>query len=115
MNLTLTDKEIKRFFVLLDKLSDILINAGFEPQALILKNLKDLLSNGNVEQFVKIINGVDVFGGSGAVWEVYIIDKKLSQEFEAEMVNLINLMEMTNIMGKGIAPIRKIFIKNSKL
>lgn len=111
-NLNLTDKEIQNFLVILSNLSAILIESGNDGQARVTQRLSNLLNERNIKEFVEIINSVDMFGGAGAVWEVYIFDKPLSRNFATEMIKLINLMEETNILGRGIKPIRKTFIKD---
>jgi len=65
-------------------------------------------------QFVKLINGVDMWGGAGAVWEAYIENEEKQRKFEKEMLLLIELMKRTNIMGSGAKSIEKIFKKNIK-
>ena len=50
-----------------------------------------------------------MWGGSGAVWEIYIEDEIYYRKFQIEIINLINLMEDINILGKGIKLIRKLF------
>ena len=53
-----------------------------------------------------------MWGGSGAVWEVYIENKVEAKVFEKEIINLINLMEKSKILGRGKKPNKKIFINN---
>lgn len=62
-----------------------------------------------MNEFVKATNSLDMWGGSGAVWEVYIGAAEEAKTFESEMVKLIDLMEESNILGSGIKPIRRIF------
>ena len=52
-----------------------------------------------------------MWGGSGAVWEVYFEDKNLQRKFSFEMLQLINLMEKTKVLGSGIKPLKKLFEK----
>lgn len=57
-------------------------------QAQVVKSLIELLSKQKNEEFVKLVNGVDMWGGSGAVWEVHIEDRRNTREFEIEMIKL---------------------------
>lgn len=111
-NIELTQTAHEIFLVILTKLIQILSKSNLTAQAQVVKTLIDLLIQQKDDEFVKLLNGIDMWGGSGAVWEVHIEDKHSAREFEIEMVKLIDLMEKTNVLGKGIKPIRKIFKEN---
>lgn len=111
-NIEFTQKARETFLIILTKLIRILSKEDLIAQAQVIKTLVDLLSKRKDEQFVKLLNGIDMWGGSGAVWEVHIEDGRSAREFEIEMIKLIDLMEETNVLGKGIKPIRKIFREN---
>jgi hypothetical protein len=108
-------EERPNFLLVLTALMELLKSLENNAQSNFIYKLIDSLNQNNLSHFVKLINGVDMWGGAGAVWEVYIEDKKVATEFEKEMLNLINLMERTGIIGKGIKPIKKIFEDNLKL
>jgi len=107
-------EERSGFLLVLTVIKEILQHSANNAQSDFVYKLIDLLNQNNISLFVKLINGVDMWGGSGAVWEVYIEDKKTSTKFEKEMLSLINLMEKTKIIGKGIKPIKEIFEDNLK-
>lgn len=111
-NIEFTQTTRETFLVILTKLIQILSKANLTNQTQVVKDLIDLLSQRKEEEFVKLLNGVNMWGGSGAVWEVHIEDNDSAREFETEMVKLIDLMEKANVLGKGIKPIRKIFNGN---
>ncbi|HEX7906388.1 MAG TPA: hypothetical protein VF487_21085 [Chitinophagaceae bacterium] len=110
--LTLTYRE--SYLIILTNLVQILSNASLIAQAQVAQTLIGLLEQQKDEQFIKFLNGVDMWGGSGAVWEVNIEEVGKNREFEMEIIKLIDLMKETNILGKGIKPIRKIFEENVK-
>lgn len=112
---TLVLEERTNFIFVLTELMEILIISKNEPQSIVIKNLIEVYTKNNFSQFVKLINGVEMWGGSGAVWEVYIQDKLKATEFEVGMLALIELMEKTKIIGKGIKPIKKIFQNNLRV
>jgi hypothetical protein len=114
-NFVLVLEERHNFLLVLTALMELLKSSGNNSQSNFIYKLIDSLIQNNLNDFVKIINGVDMWGGAGAVWEVYIEDKKVATQFEKEMLSLINLMENTGIIGKGIKPIKKIFADNLKL
>lgn len=93
-------------------LAQLLKSSGNDAQSGFIHKLIELYNQNNIGHFVELLNGVDMWGGAGAVWEVYIEDVNKSKEFEKEMVRLINLMEKTKIIGSGIKSIKKIFENN---
>jgi hypothetical protein len=80
-------------------------------QANVVENLMQNLIAEDYQIFVNDINSVNMWGGSGAVWEVYFEDKNLQRKFSFEMLELINLMEKTTVLGSGIKPLKKLFEK----
>ena len=108
----ITQAARETYLIILNKLMQIIGRANLTAQIQVVQALKDLLSQQKDEEFVKQLNGKDMWGGSGAVWEVHIEDNHSAREFEREMIKLIDLMEKTNVLGKGMKPIRKIFRKN---
>lgn len=110
----LSDEDERNYLVILNKIYQILLNSN-PSQSQVIKKLIDLINQKNNIEFNKLINSVDMWGGSGAVWEVFIENKNDASDFEAQMILLINLMEKTNFLGTGIKPIRKLFEKNQNL
>ncbi len=108
----LVNRESEKFLFILNVILQLLNKYEYNAQAEFIQKLLDLLSQQNIILFSKLINGIDMWGGSGAVWEVYIEDKTDTMVFENEMLKLIDLMEQTKILGRGIKPIRKIFENN---
>jgi len=104
--------ERERYLSILNKIFHLLKVSNLPQQADVINRIINLIDNENINEFVDLINGVEFWGGAGAVWEVYIEDKKNAEKFEAEIINLIDLMQETNILGRGIKPIRKIFLNN---
>lgn len=111
-NTEFTQTACETFLVILINLMQILSKANLTAQTQVVKTLVNLLNQQKYDEFVKLLNGIDMWGGSGAVWEVYIEDNDSAREFETEMIKLIDLMEQTNVLGKWIKPIRKIFKEN---
>jgi hypothetical protein len=110
----ISEQERGIFMAVLVKLQRILDGEDLITQSQVLNSLIQLLKEKDDQQFKKLLNSIDMFGGSGAVWEVYIEDNGIAREFELEMIELINLMEQTNLLGRGVKPVRKIFIRNEE-
>jgi len=104
----------KQFISILMELSQILTNSGNNAQSEFIAELVDIISANNYTLFVQEINSVAMWGGAGAVWEVYIQDIDESDKFNKAMLRIILLMEEVNILGKGIKPLKKFFKSNNK-
>ena len=100
------------YISVLNRINQYLLMSDNIAQSKFIEKLINLLRNNHVDEFVKLINGVDMWGGAGAVWEVYIENKEKQREFEKEILSLIKLMKITDIMGSGIKTIEKIFKSN---
>lgn len=103
------------FKTVLDELRKQLFKEGYVVQSATLSNLLEYLAERNFAKFIKVINSVDMWGGAGAVWEVNFDNKADANKFEDNIIKLIDLMDRTNILGKGIKQIRTIFKKNLKM
>ncbi len=108
LTISLSDKE--EYEVLFSTIRDLLNNSGNEGQALVIENLMNLLSIEITDDFLKLINSVDMWGGSGAVWEVNIDDENKYKCFQQAIINLIDLMERTGVLKYlGIKSRRRLF------
>lgn len=113
VSLELSDKDEQNYLLILNEIFQKLTNTN-PAQAQVIKKLITLILRKNLTQFEKLMNSVEMWGGSGAVWEVFIEDENESRQFEKNMILLINLMEKTNISDRRIRHIRKIFEDNLK-
>ena len=105
-----TTIEIDDYLKLFENIKNILLKNNHQGQARAMLNLIELLQRNQIDLFIKNLNSVDIWGGSGAVWEVYIEDKPDYILFQTEIIKLINLMEKDNILGRGIKPIKRVFV-----
>lgn len=98
-----------RYLNTLKNIEIILRNEGLFSQANVIDNLTQNLIAEDYQIFINDINSVDMWGGSGAVWEVHFENKTLQRKFNIEMIELINLMKITKVLGSGIEPLKKLF------
>lgn len=110
----LLEEKLPKFLIALNKLMYLLSSSENVAQADFVFQLIKLINQKQINQFIKLINGVNMWGGAGAVWEVHIEDKTIMEDYEKVMLEVIQLMEETKIIGKGIKPIKKIFEQNLK-
>ena len=93
----------------LKKIEAILRKGELFGQENVVKNLMQNLITEDYQIFIDNINSVNMWGGSGAVWEVCFENQDLQRKFNFEILELINLMEKTKILGSGIKPLKKLF------
>lgn len=93
-------------------MENILSENGNEAQERFVGRLKMLLAHGEFEKFHHELNTLSMWGGAGAVWEVYIEDKVRNSKFEHAIVELINLMENSQRIGRNLKSIRRMFRTN---
>lgn len=101
-----------KYIRILSRIFEILNESSNKVQADYIGKILNILKQKDYNKFRFLVNSIDMWGGSGAVWEVYIENKAMAREFEAEIVRLIDLMERTKVLCRGIKPIRKLFRKN---
>jgi hypothetical protein len=89
-----------------DKLEQTLKEADLAAHAEVVRQIHLVLIGKDFQRFIRRMNSVDMWGGSGAVCEVYIKDPILERDYNLGMLRLINLMEKTKILGGGIKPLR---------
>jgi len=105
----ISEIDYQYFVKILTDLQNVLSKNQHYGQARVTLKLLDLLRSNDIEDFIKYINRVDMWGGSGAVWEIYIEDKTEYSEFKRLMAALIDSMEKTKILGNGIKPLLRFF------
>jgi len=103
----------EEYVSILNSINQYLVMSDNMAQSKFIERLLNLLKEKHVDEFIKLINGIDMWGGAGAVWEVYIENKEEQKKFEKQMLSLIELMKKTDIMGSGIKSIEKIFRNHS--
>lgn len=110
VNSQLFDDNQNKFIEVLTRMKNLL---GYEHagQMKVVENLINLLTTNDDGTFTRMINGIDMWGGSGAVWEVWFEDQAKNSEFKNNIVSLIDVMEAARILGSNISPIRTAFQK----
>lgn len=93
---------------ILTRISEICIRNNSSGQAAVLDNAVNNLKSLNIEDFIQVINSVDMWGGSGSVIDLLITDKEDAAIFESEFFQLTNLMKENDILGKQAKSRRKL-------
>ncbi len=81
-----------------------------EGQANFVESMLKTLINDQEDKVIKALKSVDMWGGSGAVWEVgYFKNKKEEIEFMCQIVNLIDLMKKSGLSIYNLKRLQKLF------
>jgi hypothetical protein len=102
-----SDKNITRLINLSDLICEILINneMGFYSDYLYLINLS--AEKKDETEFKNLIISRNLFGGSGALWEIYIENKDEYNRFNKLFCEYIDVITQMGIKNKRIMQIRK--------
>jgi hypothetical protein len=69
----------------------------------------------NLSDFLIKLNGIEMWGGSGAVWEVGVFDSKEEErEFQLLIVQLVEEMIACGIKNRGALSVLKLFKRLKK-
>ena len=112
MQLSLSEVQVEEYRDILTELIASLNKSNNGAHAKIVQNILDTLNEKDYVGVIRKLNSVEMWDGSGAVWEIYIEGIELREHFESAIIRLISLMERTKILGGGIKPIKRIFEKN---
>ena len=88
---------------------EVLKNNGYPHQAQAIENPLNYLIKDNTSKFVNSLNTVDIWGGSGSVWEVDLTPPEEEQMFMQLMVVLIDNLKTTGIEIPRAKRIEKLF------
>ena len=101
------------FEPILSNLIDILYQNSNFGQAEWVEEIKYLLLKNEIEGFKKKLISIDMWGSSGAVWEVGFTDENKEQErmFIMEIIKLLDLIKKSGIKSKGAQSRKKILKK----
>lgn len=89
----------------------ILSDNNHQGQARVIDNLLSLLLEENISEFIREIQSVNIWGGAGAVWEVWFESDNAQTAFATEMLGLIIILEQLKIATKSMRSIKKLFLK----
>jgi hypothetical protein len=100
------------FISAMERVSQILIENGFDAQAGAFTKPIGFLKSNDIENFLKSFNTVDIWGGSGAAWEVGGFSSwEKEREFLVAFRNMIELMEFNKINYGNAKRISKLFLR----
>lgn len=103
------------FIATLTRIVEILRDSGFTAQADAVRKPLECLVIDDVDHFVQSLMTVDIWGGSGAAWEVAPFpDRKTEIEFEECFIKLVELMTENGIKSSKARSISRFFKSDLK-
>jgi hypothetical protein len=100
------------FISAMERVSQILIENGFDAQAGAFTLPIEFLKANDIENFLKSFNTVDIWGGSGSAWEVGGFSSwEKEKKFLVAFRNMIEIMEVNKINYGNAKRISKLFLR----
>jgi hypothetical protein len=106
-------KSIENLNSVLVKLLNILNKLHYSDQAGFIIQLLDNLDLDDKKDFIKKINDVELWGGSGSIWELEIPDSFEARNFSQILIQLLNEMQNEGILSKRAESIQKLLAADS--
>jgi hypothetical protein len=106
-----SEKNITELTKQSDALGEILIQNGMPFRAEYLSLIIEAAKNNDEVEFKKLIISRDLFGGSGALWEIYIENQTEYYKFNKAFRNYIDLITLMGIKNGRVEQIQKIMPK----
>jgi hypothetical protein len=104
-----SDEKVALLSKLTDQLGDILIKSGFGFYVDHLSQLRIAAENEDKVKFERLAFCPELFGGSGALWEIWIEDNELRRAFEKEFCRLVDHLKDLGIKNERIDHVRSTF------
>ena len=106
-----SDENVAALTKLSDQLGDTLIKSGFGFGADHLSQITLAADRHDNEEFKKLVISRELFGGSGAIWEIWIEDKQLQNQFNRQFCDYIDLLKKMGIRNGRVNQVRSYFKK----
>jgi hypothetical protein len=91
----------------------LLRDNGFNSQANAIRKPLQYLYNDDKKNFIKYLLKVEIWGGSGAAWEVYgFKSREVEREFESCFIKLEELMKANGIKSRKAESVAGFFKKD---
>ncbi len=107
--LDFSDEKLVRLSCSIDSLRQTLISAGFNCYAEQLLKIKYASERKDSQSFREHLNCRVLFGGFGAMWEIWISDKVLMSRFERHFREFLDNIEGIGFRNNKIEQIKRVF------
>lgn len=106
-----SDDNVKALTKLSDQLGDILIKSGYGFGVDYLSQIRLSADKHDNERFKTLVISRELFGGSGAIWEIWIEDIELRKQFNIIFCDYIDLLKKMGVKNGRINQVRNYFDK----
>ena len=103
------DENIEELSKLTIELGDTLIRANLGIYVDYLSCIRLAAEQHDIETFKKKVISRELFGGAGALWEIWIEDKQLRRTFNEQFCEYVDLLKKMGIRNERINQVRKSF------
>lgn len=103
------DENIEKLAKLTIELGETLIRANLGFYVDYLSCIRLAAEQHDIETFKKKVISRELFGGSGALWEIWIEDNQLRQTFNKQFCEYVDLLKKMGIRNGRINHLRKSF------
>ena len=93
----------------------LLLDSSNYAQAGYMKRVLESVVIEDKALFVKLSKTVEIWGGSGAVWEVFIQNREREKVFQETMIKFADLLKDNGVSNYGIRSIKSLFEKQLQI
>lgn len=97
-----SDDKVDELRETINELREILMKAGFNSYIYSLIKVLSAAEQSDSHKYKSSVETNDLFGGAGALWEIYIPDKKLMKNYHNVFYNFILQLEKIGVKNKRI-------------
>jgi hypothetical protein len=102
----LNAQNIKSFDIIINSLIEVLNQSGYNNRINYLEDILESVHEMDLDKYKKFVVNSSLFGGAGALWEIWIEDSILQARFNKLFIDLINEIERTGIYEPRINQIK---------
>jgi hypothetical protein len=106
-----SDENVEALTNLSDQLVDTLVKSGYGYGVDFLSQIRITANKHDNETFRKLVVSRELFGGSGAIWEIWIDDKELRRQFNKQFCQYVDLLKKMGIRNGRVNQVRNYFDK----
>ncbi len=107
--LDFSEEKLDKLSSSIESLRQTLISAGFNCYAEQLQKIRQASERKDSQSFREQLNCRVLFGGFGAMWEIWISDKILMARFERHFRDFLDALERIGVRNSKIEQIKRVF------
>jgi hypothetical protein len=82
------------------EIRDVVASTSYFEHARFLTNLIDVFESNDSALYIEKLNGVEMWGGAGAIWELELDDSDKQARLDRLIFDLLSKMDSEKILGK---------------